>query len=126
MAGALTITKEFHFSASHLLDKLPAWHQCARPHGHNYIVVMELSAAPDALSEAGFVRDYGELDTFKKWVDETLDHRHLNDIVAFSPSAELLALWIYSQWAEEYPDLVAVWISETPKTWAIYRGTGPF
>ena len=39
------ITKEFHFSASHQLTALPAEHQCARLHGHNYIVVVELSAA---------------------------------------------------------------------------------
>ena len=77
----LTITKEFHFSASHVLDRLPAWHQCARMHGHNYIVVLELSAPRDALTEAGFVRDYRELDAFKKWMDETLDHRHLNEVM---------------------------------------------
>jgi 6-pyruvoyltetrahydropterin/6-carboxytetrahydropterin synthase len=75
----LTITKEFHFSASHVLDRLPSWHPCARMHGHNYIVVLELSAPLEDLTEAGFVRDYRELDAFKKWMDETLDHRHLNE-----------------------------------------------
>ncbi|MFE6666797.1 6-pyruvoyl tetrahydropterin synthase family protein [Streptomyces sp. NPDC057697] len=118
----LTITKEFHFSASHVLDKLPSWHKCARMHGHNYIVMMELSARPEDLTEAGFVRDYGDLDTFKRWLDDTLDHRHLNDAMkGISPSAENMALWIYSQWSEKYPELAAVWISETPKTWAIFR-----
>ncbi|WP_189267921.1 6-pyruvoyl trahydropterin synthase family protein, partial [Streptomyces fuscichromogenes] len=57
-----TITKEFHFSASHVLDQLPSWHPCARMHGHNYIVVLELSAADDALTPPGFVRDYRDLD----------------------------------------------------------------
>lgn len=75
----LTITKEFHFSASHVLDRLPSWHPCARMHGHNYIVVLELSARREDLTEAGFVRDYRELDAFKKWMDDTLDHRHLNE-----------------------------------------------
>ncbi len=121
MAGILTITKEFHFSASHVLDKLPSWHKCARLHGHNYVVVMELSARSADLTEVGFVRDYGDLDAFKTWLDATLDHRHLNDAMDISPSAEHLALWVYSQWVEKYPELVAVWISETPKTWAIYR-----
>jgi 6-pyruvoyltetrahydropterin/6-carboxytetrahydropterin synthase len=74
-----TITKEFHFSASHVLDQLPAWHPCARMHGHNYIVVLELSAEDDALIPPGFVRDYRDLDAFKKWMDDTLDHRHLNE-----------------------------------------------
>lgn len=36
------ITKEFHFSASHQLTGLPEDHQCARLHGHNYIVEVEL------------------------------------------------------------------------------------
>lgn len=75
----LTITKEFHFSASHVLERLPSWHPCARMHGHNYIVVLELSARREDLSEVGFVRDYRELDAFKKWMDDTLDHRHLNE-----------------------------------------------
>ena len=50
------ITKEFHFSASHQLKGLPAEHQCARLHGHNYVVEVELSA--ETLNEHGFVRDY--------------------------------------------------------------------
>jgi 6-pyruvoyltetrahydropterin/6-carboxytetrahydropterin synthase len=75
----LRITKEFHFSASHVLDRLPSWHSCARMHGHNYVVVLELSARREDLTEAGFVRDYRELDAFKKWMDDTLDHRHLNE-----------------------------------------------
>ncbi|GGR41652.1 6-pyruvoyl trahydropterin synthase family protein [Streptomyces roseolus] len=122
----LTITKEFHFSASHVLDRLPAWHQCARMHGHNYIVVLELSAPREALTEAGFVRDYRELDAFKKWMDDTLDHRHLNEAMGggdVSPSAENLAVWIFDLWHERLPELTAVQISETPKTWATYRPT---
>ncbi|GAB3166104.1 hypothetical protein GCM10027059_24680 [Myceligenerans halotolerans] len=77
----LRITKEFHFSASHVLDELPEWHPCARNHGHNYIVMLELSARAGDLTGPGFVRDYRDLDSFKKWVDETLDHRHLNDVM---------------------------------------------
>jgi 6-pyruvoyltetrahydropterin/6-carboxytetrahydropterin synthase len=117
----LTIGKEFHFSASHVLDLLPAWHQCARMHGHNYVVVLELSAAPEDLTEAGFVRDYGDLDEFKKWIDDTLDHRHLNETMEGSPSAENLAMWIYATWIGRYPELTAVRVCETPKTWAVYR-----
>ncbi|MFF2326701.1 MULTISPECIES: 6-pyruvoyl tetrahydropterin synthase family protein [unclassified Streptomyces] len=119
----LTITKEFHFSASHVLDRLPSWHPCARMHGHNYIVVLELSARRENLTEAGFVRDYRELDAFKKWMDDTLDHRHLNEAMGggISPSAENLAAWIFDLWSGRYPELTAVKVSETPKTWAEYR-----
>lgn len=118
----LTISKEFHFSASHVLDLLPAWHPCARMHGHNYIVVLELSARPEDLTPAGFVRDYRELGEFKQWVDDTLDHRHLNETIGGgSPSAENLAIWIFRCWIDRLPELTAVKISETPKTWAVYR-----
>ncbi|MCX5375377.1 6-carboxytetrahydropterin synthase [Streptomyces sp. NBC_00091] len=121
----LTITKEFHFSASHVLDRLPGWHPCARMHGHNYAVVIELSARREDLTEAGFVRDYRDLDAFKQWMDETFDHRHLNEALGggggISPSAENLAVWIFDQWTERIPELTAVRISETPKTWAEYR-----
>lgn len=43
------IRKEFHFSASHQLTHLPPDHQCARLHGHNYIVVVELGHGKDSL-----------------------------------------------------------------------------
>lgn len=122
--GVLTISKEFHFSASHVLDRLPSWHPCSRIHGHNYIVVLELSLRAEELGEDGFVRDYRDLDDFKRWVDDTLDHRHLNDVERdddWPPSAENLALWIFQTWFERYPELSGVAISETPKTWATYR-----
>ncbi|WP_405709708.1 MULTISPECIES: 6-pyruvoyl trahydropterin synthase family protein [unclassified Streptomyces] len=118
----LSITKEFHFSASHRLAGLPPDHQCGRLHGHNYIVVLELSARPDQLTGPGFVRDYGELSVFKKWLDDTIDHRHLNDVLPdLNPTAEHLAMWIHRTWAPDLPELTAVRVSETPKTWATYR-----
>ncbi len=121
-SAVLTITKEFHFSASHVLTGLPGWHQCARMHGHNYVVVLELSARTDQLTDSGFVRDYRDLDGFKKWLDDTLDHRHLNDVLGELPSsAENLAMWIFGGWTARLPELVAVRVSETVKTWAEFR-----
>ena len=118
----LTISKEFHFSASHVLHELAEGHPCSRMHGHNYIVVIELSAPPDQLSKAGFVRDFRELDVVKSWIDEEIDHRHLNDVLAgLNPSAEQIAQWIYGHWKEKFPELTAVRVSETPRTWAEYR-----
>lgn len=117
----LSITKEFSFSASHILKNLPAGHQCGRHHGHNYIVVVELSAVDDELDAAGFVRDFGELSSIKRWIDETVDHRHLNDVMTCNPTAENLCRWIYDCWSSTYPELTAVRVSETPKTWAEYR-----
>ncbi|MGW0627642.1 6-pyruvoyl trahydropterin synthase family protein [Streptomyces sp. NPDC002758] len=38
-----------------------------------------------------------------------------------SPSAESLAVWIFDLWADRLPELTAVRVSETTKTWAEYR-----
>jgi 6-pyruvoyltetrahydropterin/6-carboxytetrahydropterin synthase len=54
------ITKEFHFSASHQILGLGEDHPCARLHGHNYVVEVELMS--DELNSIGFVRDYRELE----------------------------------------------------------------
>ncbi|WP_330647157.1 6-pyruvoyl tetrahydropterin synthase family protein [Thioclava sp. FTW29] len=113
------ITKEFHFSASHQLDHLPACHQCARLHGHNYIVVVELAAAD--LNADGFVRDYHELAALKDYIDGTFDHRHLNDVLDCPSTAEHMARHFYLWCKARWPEVAAVKVSETPKTWAEYR-----
>jgi hypothetical protein len=69
-----TITKQFHFSASHVIEGLPEGHPCARLHGHNYIVELVLQAP--TLDRIGFVVDYGDLRPFKQLLDTELDHRH--------------------------------------------------
>lgn len=113
------ISKEFHFSASHRLDHLAPDHQCARLHGHNYIVVVEL-AAPD-LNADGFVRDNHELAALKAYVDGTFDHRHLNDVLDVPSTAENLARHFFDWCRARWPETSAVKVSETPKTWAEYR-----
>lgn len=114
------ITKEFHFSASHQLCQLPADHQCARLHGHNYVVVVELAAAE--LNAFGFVRDYQELAPFKQYVDDHFDHRHLNEVLGHDAvTAERLALHFFDWCVARWPETVAVKVSETPKTWAEFR-----
>jgi 6-pyruvoyltetrahydropterin/6-carboxytetrahydropterin synthase len=118
---SLRISKKFEFSASHQLNGLPGDHQCARLHGHNYVVELELSGSIDTLTPTGFVRDYGDLAVFKTWMDNTCDHRHLNDILKDNPTAENIAVWLYNEWSETLPELSCVRVSETPKTWAEYR-----
>ncbi len=114
------ITKDYHFSASHRLHNLPEDHPCARLHGHNYIVQVELSS--EGLNEAGFVRDYRELDALKTYIDETCDHRHLNEVLGDDcTTAEQLARHFYIWCRERWPEVTAVRVSETPKTWAEYR-----
>ncbi len=113
------ITKEFHFSASHQLSHLPDGHQCARLHGHNYIVVVELASAE--LNADSFVRDFGELKALKTYIDENFDHRHLNDVLDCISTSENMARHFYDYCVARWPETTAVRVSETPKTWAEYR-----
>lgn len=108
------ITKEFHFSASHVLNGLPEGHQCGRLHGHNYILKVELQNKE--LANPGFVQDYGELKKIKDYVDNYLDHRHLNDVLKINPTSENICKYLFETFKCWYPMLSAVELSETPKT----------
>lgn len=113
------ICKRFDFEASHQLSGLPVGHQCSRLHGHSYRVWLTLES--EALDATGFVVDFGDLGDFKRWVDQTLDHRHLNDVMPANPTCENLARFIFDTWQEAIPQLTAVRVSETEKTWGEYR-----
>lgn len=113
------ISKQFSFSASHILEGLPQEHPCSRLHGHNYIITIHLKA--EQLNGVGFVKDYRELDNVKKYIDDTLDHRHLNDLFPFNPTAENIAKYLYDVFKKDIPEIYAVEVSETPKTTAIYE-----
>ncbi|MBD8387543.1 6-carboxytetrahydropterin synthase QueD [Dysgonomonas sp. BGC7] len=113
------ISKQFSFSASHILEGLPEEHPCSRLHGHNYVVTVHLRA--EKLNAVGFVKDYRELDNVKQYIDNTLDHRHLNDVFDFNPTAENIAKYLYDVFRKDLSELYAVEVSETPKTTAIYE-----
>ena len=113
------ISKEFTFSASHILDKLHDNHPCAHLHGHNYVVTIHLCS--EELNDYGFVRDYRDLMFVKEYLDNTLDHRHLNDIIPYHPTAENIARYLFEIFSEKLPELYAVKVSETPKTSAVYE-----
>ena len=115
-----TIAKRFAFSASHFIGGLPAQHPCAQLHRHNYEVEVVLQSA--ALDASGFVRDYFQLSVLKEFIEQSLDHRHLNEVLGHDrTTSEVIAKWIYDWCKQRWPEIVAVRVSETPQTWAEYR-----
>lgn len=111
------ISKKFSFCASHCLAKLPEGHPCSRVHGHNYTV--ELVLGSPVLNEYGFVLDYREMTPFKTFIDDTLDHRHLNEVLTFHPTAENIAQFLFMKAHELFGGhVLAVRVSETEKTMA--------
>ncbi|MGQ0526449.1 MAG: 6-pyruvoyl trahydropterin synthase family protein [Alphaproteobacteria bacterium] len=114
------IAKSYHFSASHILPLLPESHPCSRLHGHNYVVEVELQSKD--LDETGFVRDYRELDALKVYIDAHIDHRHLNDLFGDNgTTAECVAKHFYDWCKVRWPEVTAVKVQETARSWAEYR-----
>lgn len=132
MSTDATISKTFEFSASHQLVGLEDTHPCSRLHGHNYVVEVSLTGTTN---HVGFVMDYRDLGFVKHYVDEYLDHQHLNNMVPGNPTAENLAAHlldlIMGQLRDEWPEEAArIWrvtvgVSETPKTWARVSTSSP-
>lgn len=114
-----TISKIFSFESAHQLQGLPEGHQCMRLHGHSYRVELLLRSA--TLNEHGFVVDYGDLKPFQDYLDTTLDHRNLNEVLTVSTTAENIAKHLYGVAWELWHDVaIVVRVSETQRTWAEY------
>jgi 6-pyruvoyltetrahydropterin/6-carboxytetrahydropterin synthase len=117
---SFTIAKQFEFSASHVIGNLPLSHPCSRLHGHNYKAEVILQSP--TLDEMGFLRDYHDLAALKNFIDETLDHKHLNEVLGHDrTTAEEISKYLYEWCKQRWPEVSAVRVSETPNTWAEYR-----
>jgi 6-pyruvoyltetrahydropterin/6-carboxytetrahydropterin synthase len=113
------VRKDFAFSAGHDLKGLPTDHPCSKMHGHNYIVTAEFRSTK--LNDVGFVLDYRSMEPIKKFIDDALDHKYLNDFLQFNPTAENIAKFLYDLFKKQFPQLHAIEVSETPKTKARYE-----
>lgn len=117
------IAREFSFCAAHQLTRVAEDHKCRRMHGHNYTGWIEV--AGEALDARGFVVDFGELDLVQRYVKERWDHRYLNEVVDFEPTAENLAKHLCDLAYAKWPGLArAVRIYENDRSWAEYRAPG--
>jgi len=105
------IEKTFEISASHKLI-LDYDSKCSQIHGHNWIITIYLES--DELDKNGMVVDFTEI---KKKINEKIDHKNLNEIFDFNPTAENIAKWICDQFDFCYQ--VRVQESENNTAWYI-------
>jgi 6-pyruvoyltetrahydropterin/6-carboxytetrahydropterin synthase len=84
------------FSSAHTLRGYPG--ACARLHGHNWKVEVEVIASQ--LDEVGMGLDFKVIKQATRDVAEGLDHRYLNDLEPFArinPTAENIAAFFYRE-----------------------------
>ncbi len=82
------VEKKIEISACHQLQ-LDYESKCTRLHGHNWIITVFCRS--EQLDRNGMVIDFSKI---KELVKEPLDHRNLNEVLPFNPTAENLARWI--------------------------------
>jgi len=123
MAGVFEVYVKTHFSAAHSLKGYPG--DCARIHGHNWIV--EVFVRCKRLDEIGIGIDFRGIKQAVKDVLEGLDHFNLNELQVFkhmNPSSENIAKFLYNELAEKLnSDVVRVSrvkVCETPEAGVFY------
>lgn len=85
------ISKRMEIAGAHRLS-LNYESKCQDLHGHNWIVIVYCQS--ETLDENGMVIDFTHI---KRDVHDKLDHKFLNDVVDFNPTAENIAKWIAEQ-----------------------------
>ncbi len=97
--------------------------KCARLHGHSYrLEVAVRGPLLESGPATGMVVDFDDLaEIVGPCVVDRLDHSSLNDLIP-NPTAEEIALWIWTELSPRVVGLDEVVIWETPTACAIVRG----
>ena len=82
------VKKRLEISAAHRLE-LDYDSKCTDMHGHNWIIDIYLRS--ETLNENGMIMDFSHI---KNAIGDKFDHKILNDVVDFNPTAEKLAKYI--------------------------------
>lgn len=106
-----TVIKRLEISAAHSLS-LTYESKCSNLHGHNWIVTVYCRAKE--LDENGMVTDFSHI---KQNIQGQLDHKNLNEVLSFNPTAENIARWI----CEQIPACYKVEVQESEGNMVIYE-----
>lgn len=105
------VKKRMEIAGAHRLN-LNYESKCANLHGHNWIVTVWCKS--QTLNQVGMVMDFTHI---KREVQEKLDHKFLNDVVPFNPTAENIAKWV----CDQIPNCYRVSVQESEGNVATYE-----
>ena len=116
------IEKRFSFEAGH---ELPAHEgKCSAPHGHSYQLVITLRGERLQTTgpSLGMVADFYQISSIvKPMIEEFFDHKWLNETLCTdSPTAEVIAQWVFEYLRPMLPGLYKVTVAETASGSASY------
>jgi len=100
MAARYTLKIITDFASAHTLRDYPG--ACARMHGHNWKVEVEVTASE--LDAIGMGVDFRVIKQAARDIAERLDHRYLNDLEPFAqinPTAENIAAYFHQELAAQ-------------------------
>lgn len=103
MAGVYTLKVLTEFASAHTLREYPG--ACARMHGHNWKVEVEVVAR--ALDDVGMGVDFKVIKNAARAIGDRLDHRYLNELEPFTeinPTAENIAAYFFRELAQTLND----------------------
>ena len=106
-----TVIKRMEISAAHSLS-LSYPSKCEYLHGNNWIITVHCRSKE--LNTDGMVIDFTHI---KQVVKDQLDHRNLNEVLPFNPTAENIARWI----CDQLPTCYKVEVQESEGNTAIYE-----
>lgn len=106
--------KRIEISASHRLV-VDYGTKCAQLHGHNWIITLFCRAKE--LDKNGMVVDFTII---KRTIKDRLDHKSLNDVLPFNPTAENIARWC----TEQIPQCYKCTVQESEGNIACYEEDG--
>ncbi len=119
VVGRYQLKTHVDFSAAHLLRGYDG--PCARLHGHNYRLEVEVEAT--RLDEIGLAVDFSEIRSAARAHIADFDHRHLNEIPPFdqlNPTAENVAAVLFRRLAatlnSDRVRVAAVTLSESERS----------
>ena len=105
------VRKRLEISAAHKLA-LNYDSKCTNLHGHNWIIDIYLRS--ETLNENGMIMDFTHI---KNKITDKLDHKVINEVVDFNPTAENMAKYICDELA---PFCYRVDVQESENNTAIY------
>ncbi len=131
------VTREIDFCYGHRLLNYDG--KCRHLHGHNGKAIITVAA--EDLDRLGMVMDFSDIkDVVATWIDEHLDHRMIlckDDpvvpllqemgepmyLIDQNPTAENIAKVIFDRTREAGFPIIESCLWETPKCFAMYRGS---